>query len=211
MHKRIVLLIQASNNEEAEDKAKDFLEPYGNGQVWDWYVIGGRWSGVLSEAKFDRDKLKDLNKRFGDEHGWYTSAGKSEQVQQIAYAKMFEECFPDWRSKVPAPLNWRDEYREGGYSDDIMKLSECIEVVREFKQDPITAGVEEETHAKKQYGAKEGENPDYGMYGYCLTKAGKLYQQEFCFDCNVFNIEQYDYSTPEDTEGWWAVMIDIHN
>ncbi len=48
MHKGVILLTQAVTKEEAKDNVEHFLEPYGNGDVWDWYVIGGRWSGVLN-------------------------------------------------------------------------------------------------------------------------------------------------------------------
>jgi hypothetical protein len=44
MHKLVICLTKAQNKGEARGNVEDFLEQYGDGDVWDWYVIGGRWS-----------------------------------------------------------------------------------------------------------------------------------------------------------------------
>ena len=48
MHKGIILLVKANSKENAEHKVTQFMEPHGDGQVWDWYVIGGRWNELYS-------------------------------------------------------------------------------------------------------------------------------------------------------------------
>ena len=48
MHKGVILLTKASDRDEAVSQVESFLENYGDGDVWDWYVIGGRWSGTLN-------------------------------------------------------------------------------------------------------------------------------------------------------------------
>ena len=48
MHKGVILLIKASQRDEAKDKVQEFMVHYGDGDIWDWYVIGGRWSGTLN-------------------------------------------------------------------------------------------------------------------------------------------------------------------
>ena len=48
MHKGVILLTKASDKEEALDSVREFLENYGDGDVWDWYQIGGRWSNTLA-------------------------------------------------------------------------------------------------------------------------------------------------------------------
>lgn len=50
MHKGIICLTRAANSDDAIENVETFLEDYGNGNVWDWYVIGGRWSGVLNQT-----------------------------------------------------------------------------------------------------------------------------------------------------------------
>ncbi len=41
MHKGVILLIKASQRDEAKDKVQEFMVQYGDGDIWDWYVIGG--------------------------------------------------------------------------------------------------------------------------------------------------------------------------
>jgi hypothetical protein len=47
MHKGVILLTKADNESEAVLNAEDFLADFQN-HVWDWYYIGGRWSGALT-------------------------------------------------------------------------------------------------------------------------------------------------------------------
>jgi len=55
MHKGIILLVKATTRKEAKHKAVAFLQPYGNGDVWDWYQIGGRWTGELTGYSPEND------------------------------------------------------------------------------------------------------------------------------------------------------------
>lgn len=48
MHKGVILLVKAESKENALEQVKDFMEPYGEGFVWDWYQIGGRWNNELA-------------------------------------------------------------------------------------------------------------------------------------------------------------------
>jgi hypothetical protein len=153
MHKGVILLIKCDNEDTAEALANDFLESYGEGYVWDWYEIGGRWKDIFGNNK------------------------------------------------------------------PILSLSECLGVVKEWQQ---TISQAQEELDKAQKWLKTGGNTrkidgkdvpfdDYYMYGYQLKIAGQLFSQDFCFDCNVFNLENYDYSIPENVNDYYAVIVDMHN
>ena len=49
MHKGVICLTKATDKKEATSNVNNFLESYGDGKVWDWYEIGGRWSGTLGD------------------------------------------------------------------------------------------------------------------------------------------------------------------
>ena len=83
MHKGVILLVKSENKDNVNGLVEEFMEPYGNGNVWDWYVIGGRWSGTLS------------GKHFKD----------------------------------------RDAYKSDGYSDDILPLKDCLNIVTRWKDE----------------------------------------------------------------------------
>ncbi len=65
MHKGVILLIKASDKNEAKDKVQEFMVQYGDGDIWDWYVIGGRWSGTLnSKSKEFFEKVDGTTSRY---------------------------------------------------------------------------------------------------------------------------------------------------
>ena len=37
MHKGVILLVKAQDKEEAKQEVSNFMEQYGDGDVWDWY------------------------------------------------------------------------------------------------------------------------------------------------------------------------------
>jgi hypothetical protein len=47
MHKGVICLTKATDKQDAISNVESFLESYGDGKVWDWYEIGGRWSDTL--------------------------------------------------------------------------------------------------------------------------------------------------------------------
>lgn len=47
MHFLSFLIVKADSREEAVRRARNFLEEYQN-HIYDWYVIGGRWSGFFT-------------------------------------------------------------------------------------------------------------------------------------------------------------------
>jgi hypothetical protein len=48
MHYRHVIMVEASSPEDAIEAAEEGIAPYGMGEVWDYYIVGGRWEGNLN-------------------------------------------------------------------------------------------------------------------------------------------------------------------
>jgi hypothetical protein len=168
MHKGVILLVNAESRKSAEKRVVDFLEGYGNGDVWDWYVIGGRWSGTLNPMY--KQFADFVDKNFPKE----LDMGFSQQFID-SKAKDLQNIWEHMGGKGKNPYS-RSTYDQDGCKDDIMPLKECIKVVRELAQDPVKAGKNELKQA--DYWLKKNKNLDYHMYGYCLEKAGKLFKQD---------------------------------
>ncbi len=119
---------------------------WGGGQG-DWYVIGGRWSGELTEAHLDEAKLEALNKEFGEKYGWETGGeeGAAEELRHEQYRQMFLEVFPEWSGELPGG---RNSYQEAGYEDDAMVVDEVLYngLLKEFE-----GSVEDDFHADLDY------------------------------------------------------------
>jgi hypothetical protein len=195
MHKGVILLVKASSKEEASGKASEFMEGY-QGQVWDWWQVGGRWTGTLDNYNPSKDpkNLKtcwlcqgtglrndELGKQARKENPEYTCNGCGGTGKSVEY-----------------PSNW-------SHDNNIMPLSECIGVVREWEQDP------QAEYDKRSREAFEHYKDNRSMRAYCLKVGAQLLGEDFCFDCNVYNLESYDYSIPEDVTGFFAVIVDMHN
>jgi len=211
MHKGIILLVKPDENEQdvVISQIREFMEGY-EGSVWDWYQIGGRWT----------NKLAPKNKEFLE---WVESfllskeperdGKKVDWISQNTVVKHQKELQDKWiELGMEGQNSYCDHYQLGddGNVYDVIPLSKCLETVKDYSYDYIEQGKKELVEAEYWLTGKKGKN-DYNMYGYCLTKAGKIFNQNFCFDCNVYNITEDDYSIPENVDGWWAVMVDMHS
>ena len=202
MHKGIMLIVKGDNRKDALSEAHGFLEEYKN-NVWDWYAIGGRWTQTLNSKceEFNKWANKYLRDKSGEK---FISTQDSKDNQPTLQAK--------WNELGLAGQNpYADHYKlpEGGGFYDVMPLKDCLNIVKGWQQTPENAKKREE-EAKEWLNGKRAKD-NYNMYGYCLEIAANLYRQDFCFDTNVFNIENGNYSIPEDVKGFFVVMVDIHN
>ena len=73
MHKAVILIMQAESRKDAKTTTDKFMDDFKN-DVWDWWVIGGRWSRTLNSHKVEFDKqaqemcLTAQIKQRGEEH-----------------------------------------------------------------------------------------------------------------------------------------------
>ncbi|MCG3204311.1 MAG: hypothetical protein KCHDKBKB_01026 [Elusimicrobia bacterium] len=137
MHNSAYLLIplrSAVSSEAARRYAKTYLEqnnfarPSGR---WDQnpidsYVIGGRWSGLLTQVHLDRVKLKKFWKQFEKKGLGWVSRTVPAKVQRQKAEALFYRYFPDFDTeKIPCPV-YRDSYVREGFHDDAMIVDEII-------------------------------------------------------------------------------------
>jgi hypothetical protein len=47
MHYVHLVAVEAESDDEAIQHAEEAIEQYGEGDVWDWHEVGGRWDGYL--------------------------------------------------------------------------------------------------------------------------------------------------------------------
>ena len=190
MHFGIILLVEAEEKDTAREMVEEFLEENPKG---DWWVIGGRWSGELNplDQAFRAEATKSIPH---EEYG--NSTETLEKSRPLLQAKWEEMGGSDVN-----PLN-RDHYKDSGYDDDVIPLSEAISVVQGWWKNPIDEA------AKHEEAARTEENTH--MRGFHLRIAGSLLSELFCLDASVCNITTGDYSIPDDLAGWFAVMMDIH-
>ena len=205
MHKGVILLIKTSDKDEAKDKVQEFMVQYGDGDVWDWYVIGGRWSGTLNSK----------TKEFFEKAEAHFKATYPERENEFISTDMVKEqadtlntIWTEIGGEGSNPYT-RNSYNDFGYDDDALPLSECIDVVNEWKKD---VGVEAETAWNKMLEAKTIEGHD--MSSYYARQYADFKNDVFCFDTNVFDTENYTNNPTQaigEADQYFAVMVDMHN
>jgi hypothetical protein len=205
MHKGVILLIKASQIDEAKDKIQEFLVQYGDGDVWDWYVIGGRWSGTLNS------KSKEFFKK-AEEHFKITYPDANHNFISTKMVEEQHQALGDiWSVIGGKGLNpyVRNNYNDFGYDDDVVPLLECKEVVTEWCKD---LDIEAEIAWNKMLEAKTIEG--YDMSSYYARKYADFKNDVFSFESNVFDTENYTNNPAQafqNAEEYFAVMVDMHN
>lgn len=130
MHKGLILLVKAEDKSEAIEKVNDFMEPYGDGDVWDWFSIGGRWNNTLApkelKEKWDEEAKKILPK---NEHGWLYQ--NDIDKNQDALQKAWEDLGLKGKNQY---CNHYNLGSDGNYYDCV-PLPECIDTVKEWVKD----------------------------------------------------------------------------
>lgn len=207
MHKGVILLTKAEDREEAISKVHEFLSEHGDGKVWDWYVIGGRWSGTLnSKTKEFFEKVDVIFKEHYKDSKFVSTSMVSEQADNI------KAIWSEMGGEGENPYT-RSSYESMGYPDDCLPLSECIEVIERWTVDLKEKADEHWTEMleakEKEKGQKYGTMSAY----YARLYADSMYDS-FSFESNVYDIDNYTNSPKkaiEKTDEYFAVVVDMHN
>ena len=203
MHKGVILLVKANDKEEAIDRANSFIGGYEN-DVWDWYVIGGRWSGLLNPKSKEFYEKADLlfKERYEDSQFVSTNMIK-EQAEAL-------ETIWNELGGVGVNLYKRNQYDSDGSDDDCMPLVDCIERVKEWTKD---MSAEADKYWDKMVVSREDDKGST-MSGYYARRFADCVYDDFCFESNVYDTEQYSNDTGyalANPDNYYAVVVDMHN
>ena len=209
MHKGVILLVKADSKEDALIQVTDFMESYGEGDVWDWYSIGGRWNNSLAPKDLlDQFKIKVDNEILIKQEGSSWISQQQVDENQELLQKAWEEC------GLEGLNSYCDHYSlpEDGNIYDIVPLISCLETVKDWTKD---LNKEKEEYWNKMLEAKEkAKEGEYDMSGYYAGRYKDLQYGNFCFESNVYNVETGKAeSLPKEEEivDYYAVMVDMHN
>ena len=202
MHSRVIILTKSKSKEEAEDNARDFLDGYTPHEI-DWYVIGGRWSGLLNKEynDFRKRAVKDLEAKAEDEN--LATSIKNIEDNEEMLQEIWEEEFG--KSNLN-PLN-RDTYNNG-YDDDVMKAENCKERIKEIAVDR-----KEMAEQAWKKGLEEKEKEENGKAAFpevYMEDFANWRNDMFSFDSRTYDIDLWTNDLPEDLSDYYAVVVDMH-
>lgn len=212
MHTAKILLVKATDREDAWARCEEFLEPYGDGNVWDWYSLGNRWNNALAP----QEKMEEFDK-------WV----------KTQYASVFKElgyAVNDLENSIDRPIiqaKWEEMGLKGknpyysGYGFDldnsaeqddynIVPLTDCLETVKKWRID--LKAKQEELWRDMIESRKKSLSGEYDMTGYYAGMYRDANYGNFCFETGVYNITTCEAEAiPEDTSDYWAIVVDLHN
>lgn len=117
--------------EEALPDEDGYLNPH---SFYDWWVIGGRFSGAKLNAQYDPDKLKAFYKKLSEKKvtvsGFVAGKEKLQPDSQIPMVDaLWKEYFPDYPDKhCPLFSHSNDQYSsDNPLTGDIMKVKDVPE------------------------------------------------------------------------------------
>lgn len=209
MHKGVILLLKASDTSDAKDKADEFMEDYGKGNVWDWYRIGGRWQNALAPKDKVDEFTKWVNEKYPITKGSYpVDKIENPQVRPVIQRK-WEEL--GLKGKNPFYSSYGFELEDGEDCHNIVPLNLCQEVVVDWLLD--IEKISDEAFEKMLEARKEEKEKGKGTTSaYYADKYSKIKYRDFSFECNVYDCEVgTSEKMPDDISGYFAVMIDMHN
>jgi hypothetical protein len=209
MHKGVILLTKASDESEAIANVNSFLEQYGDGDVWDWYIIGGRWSGTLNtkNAEFLVKAKEFLVKKY-PENGVGVIFDKNIKESAGELQKIWEEL-----GQTDMNPYTRDQYNSEGASDDCLPLTECLGVIKEWIKD---MNAEADEHFQNMVKARKEEKSKKGgtMSAYYAGLYKDAKYDRFCFESNIYDIVNETNNPVKalaEPDEYFAIIVDMHN
>jgi len=205
MHKGIIMLVKAEDKSDAISEVRSFLEDY-EGQVWDWYVIGGRWNKMLHPLfkKFS-DKIKKA-------HKYYEKI--KQEMDNEAWTKEHQSIWKLIGGDGNNPFSDEAPYNTDE-NDNVCLATECKKTIKEWE---IDMDSEAEKHylklleeREKEMEAKKKEKDIWPMSAYYASLYSKCKNDEFSSESNIYDITNFTNKMPSDLDGYYAVMIDTHN
>jgi hypothetical protein len=157
MHCRFLVTFntdEAETSEGARIQVTDFLQSNGfvgegrwSAGLADWFVIGGRWSGELTRALLDSQKLAKVEMEFEEQYGWWLGGEEhmTEEQRREQMNGIFSREFPDFAGEMPY---WRNQYEPYGDEDDAMMLTQ---VLYDKLLKPYEGQEDSEEHADLEY------------------------------------------------------------
>lgn len=187
-HTGIILLVKAESRQQAVKYAKEFLADYGDWRVYDYYRIGGGWSGWLTNYN-PRDNPANL-----EFCSCCNGSGKSPSNAN-------DPCFPC--QGTGKSLKWE----LASYKGDVLPLRDVKEDVLKF----LGSWREEALKRANEGIAKYEKEGDESMLGFYLVQKGNLLRGAFSWYSTVYDVENESNGVPVRTDGYWAVVVDMHS
>jgi hypothetical protein len=207
MHKAVLCLTKAESGEDAISNVEGWLAQYQD-DVFDWYQIGGRWSGLLNQKSKEfvtktNEYLKSIYPDFDED--FVTDKLIKENATKL------QEIWEGMGETTKNPYTRSFENFDGS-SDDSVPLTQCLSIIKEWT---VNVKADAEEAFKKLLEAREEEKEKGGtMSAYYAGIYRNLIYDAFSTESNIYDIEN-ETNDPEqalkEPEQWFVVLVDLHH
>ena len=213
MHTVHIIATVGETKEDAYDAAEQGLAHYGDGRVWDWYEMGGRWDGQIgASCTIEGEPIPGVNQlRYSDDPGTFNqtindaitirNAGILETFQGIRGDKVSVEEVPVQFAGVPVAD------REGA----ALRISKGNARDKKSWDDLLACQTSAELDALLT-------NGHYCMTTYRVYGALILLTDQYCFNSGFYDMEDrtgrrcsVDDRKGSDPDNQWITVFDLHN
>jgi hypothetical protein len=124
--RRLVFKLFADNTRKIKFPDGEWIWDVSIGDIGaDWFVIGGRGSGLMTRIRLDQQQLEEFEKEFGEKYGFWLGGEEhiTDEQRQVQSMELFGKYFPNFQGEHPF---WRNPYKRLGYDDDATICDEII-------------------------------------------------------------------------------------
>lgn len=182
-------------------------------EFWDFYIIGGRWSGNHILSKFDPEKILEFHQKLTDMEITVSGLqwGKQElnpsnQVEIVD--ELWREHFPEGGDTCPIFQHYNDQYKHNVKYPDVIKLKDIPPYQKASRV--LIAGISPRDHAlKTEYRIDE----DY-WNGVCHIDSNWDKKVTTAIEMHLKIMERYSEEWKEaftPTDDWLLVTVDTHS
>ncbi len=212
MHVLHLIAVEASSEEEAIMEAEAAIDGYGEGRVWDWFEVGGRWSGLFGtlECGAPRNVL-----RYSDDPSQFKeSLERCNASQNREFRETVDKIF----GRVIGPEEAYDFFGRD------LDQNEREEIAQRVNKSNVATGeafeclrTMNEIPTKNSFPTQPFSSDPWHL-GYLLQKLGKQLTREYDFNAYFWDRLEWTTSvTPvqerckETPDNQYLVALDLHN
>lgn len=214
MHYLLILINKAENEETALNNVENFLELF-EGDLFDYYKIGGRWNNYLAPKNIKMEHEKWVKERFKDafyKDGSYNISIIEEKDNRIEIQKKWIEL----GGKGFNPFFSVHVFGNEKHPYNIVPVKDCLDNIKEVMRTVASIEAEREKRWEELLKLRnEKENPVLVEWAaLALAKAYDIDLNEettvYLIDKNVEITDQNINILNDHLDEYYAVVVDIH-
>lgn len=213
MHVLHLIAVEADSEEEAIMEAEAAIDGYGEGRVWDWFEVGGRWSGLFGTTS--DGESKNVLAYSDDPVQFEESLSRCDASQNREFCETLDKIF----GRNVFPEDARDFFGRDLSQSEREEMAERVtrsneatgkafESLRTMSEMPTSSACPTQVPFTS----------DPYHLGYLLKKLGKQLTREYDFNAYFWDRIEWTTSTgparercEEEPSKQYLVALDLHN